>query len=165
MIPYPVAFGILLQQWNEELQVFFDEECYLSLGHCQAISFSGCRISLFNRFCSLRSELFGEHILEYDASVVPYRVVFGILREEFRGELEGGVGVVAGFDLYASVNMPFRCIYTWSWTLPFRSPPSRAAYIGRSACAPLRGPVRSCRVMRQTRGELRAGREVSPLSF
>lgn len=130
MIPYPVAFGILLQQWNEELEVFFDEECYLSLGYCQAIFFCSGSISVFNRFCTLRSELFGEHILEYDASVVPYRVVFGVLREEFRGELEGGVGVVAGFDLYAVVNIMFCRLYAWNLILPFHSHPSRAACTG-----------------------------------
>lgn len=44
-------------------------------------------------------QLFREDVLQYDASIIPYCVVLGVLAQKVRGELESGVGEVSGLDL------------------------------------------------------------------
>lgn len=102
MVPDPVALRPLLEQRYLILQVFFDHQQDLTLCYAYAILF-GCG---FVAFFSLRSRLFvgcsqlcGEDMLENDAAVVPYCVVFWVLVEQAGGELERGVGVVAGVNL------------------------------------------------------------------
>ncbi len=62
------------------------------------------------RWLLIGSELSSGHMLQNQTPVVPDRVVFGILREELRCKLEGGVGVVLGFDLRIQLSVVKRFV-------------------------------------------------------
>jgi len=105
VVPDPVAFGVLLYERDEELQVFFDEHGDFLLGEGQGgLPLLFCRARLrgggLGDGIVARCELFGEDVEEEAAAVVPDGVVLWILLQEGGDLLESGVCEVAGFDLW-----------------------------------------------------------------
>jgi len=105
VVPDPVAFGVLLYERDEELEVFFDEHGDFLLGEGQGgllfLLFCGAsrlRLCLGDGIIP-RLKLFLENIKEEAAAVVPDGVVLWVLLEERGDLLESGVCEVAGFDL------------------------------------------------------------------
>lgn len=83
MVPDPVAFGELLEQREEESEVFADQESNLVLGWRQA--WRWLRLSIFSW---RRVDLFGKDMLEDESAVVPDGVVFGVLAEQRRRQAQ-----------------------------------------------------------------------------
>jgi len=79
VVPDPVAFGILLDERDEEGEVFFDEHGDFLLGESQGgfVRLVGLR-SLGDGIVAGR-ELFLEDILEEAAAVVPDSVILWVL--------------------------------------------------------------------------------------
>jgi len=94
MVPDPVALGELLEQGQEESQVFTDQQGDLMLGWIQ----TGCRLRLgiFGRW---RVDFFGKDMLKDESAVVPDGIVFGVLGEQSRRQAERLGSVLLRFDL------------------------------------------------------------------
>ena len=81
VVPDPVAFGELFEKWDEELEVFFDEEADLLLWEGQPGFLCCLCIGVVRRgiHVGLRGDFAGEDILQDQSTIVPDRVVLGVL--------------------------------------------------------------------------------------
>jgi hypothetical protein len=92
----------LLEERELELEVFLDQQEDLALGERQARLRCGGRIVVVVRRRRIGRgglELVGEDVLEDEAAEVPDGVVFWVVVQKTRDELERGVGVVVSVDL------------------------------------------------------------------
>lgn len=94
MIPYPVAFRILFQQWNQEPQILFYQLRDFPLRNGDICVLRGCDIGL----AGSGGIGMGEDVGEKEAPEVPDGVVFRVGGEEGGEQREGVVGVVCGAD-------------------------------------------------------------------
>jgi hypothetical protein len=90
MVPDPVAFWELLEEGEEEVEIFADEEGDFLLGRGVVCLGGGGDVGRFEvgalgRGFVMALEFFRENILEDQTSVVPYGVVFWVSRQETGG--------------------------------------------------------------------------------
>lgn len=81
VVPDPVALWELLQEWDEELKIFFDEQANFLLRQRQT-GFLCCmciRIVLTGFGLGVRVEFTGKDILQDEPAVIPDSVVLWIL--------------------------------------------------------------------------------------
>lgn len=165
MVPDPVALGEGFEEGNEEEKILADEFGDLVLCGTEALTVGGggVRVVVVGRNVG---ELAGEDIAEQEAAVVPYCVVLWVLGEQGGGELESGVGVVAGFDLGWISVIPCDRGTRYVGSILCPSHPSPAPCMRRFACAPCRAQRRSCRwESSRRRGVHHAGRRGQRVPF
>lgn len=97
MVPDPVALWELLEQGQQESQVFTDQQGDLMLGWIQA----GCRLG-FDIFSRRRVDFFGKDMLKDESTVVPDGVVLGVLGEQGGRQAErvGCVFICVDLDVF-----------------------------------------------------------------